>query len=157
MCKRKQKPVTQKGFTWPPRGFPVLECLFWPWLMEDCIGEMLGWVFQLKARNSGATDSSAGIGMPLRDPQDQFRAPPPGGGTFGSSRWITSIIGLIYITLKLKVNPACSNCQGIFFTWQFKILKKKRLSKRPTDYNKCWQEYGEMGTFIYCWWEYKMM
>lgn len=23
--------------------------------------------------------------------------------------------------------------------------------------NKCWQRYGETGTFMYCWWECKMV
>ena len=27
---------------------------------------------------------------------------------------------------------------------------------RETDNNKCWQGYGDIGIFIYCWWECKL-
>ena len=33
-----------------------------------------------------------------------------------------------------------------------------RLARiKTSDNNKCWQECGEIGTVIYCWWKYKMV
>ena len=36
------------------------------------------------------------------------------------------------------------------------ILVRKDLIKKSTN-NKCWKGYGEKGTVLHCWWEYKLI
>lgn len=31
-----------------------------------------------------------------------------------------------------------------------------RVAIPQSQNNKCWQEYGETGTFVHCWWDYRM-
>jgi hypothetical protein len=42
-------------------------------------------------------------------------------------------------------------------TQRFHLTPVGIATIRNTTKNKCWQECGDKGTFMHCWWEYKLV
>jgi hypothetical protein len=42
-------------------------------------------------------------------------------------------------------------------TLRLQLTSVRMATIKNTSNNQCWQECGEKGSFIHCWWEYKLV